>query len=1242
MDPLSITTSAITLIQAAGSITSSLCGFINQCRGAENRITSLCDELEGLTSGLEAIDRTLKGRNALDLALVEDDLWKQCELALDDCHVTLNSLGVLVQKIKETVKGKAWAWRVKAVVNLNVYGGELAAFRDKVHKSNWALQTMLQTINVSLSLRNNASQEAILFELDRLKSSIDEALRASVRPAGSFAHRPADYSDARVARNLKNLAQAARHFHSAASSTASTIRDGSRNGAPWQTYPGADVDVSLMGDLPSFRRERVEEYVREWRQHRRSSSSGLTSPSFTPAGEHTNKSRPRRRPRSPRLSTDLGSPRPLSFSGVAETVTVSGSVAGATVEDEEDDDVEFERLFLDGLEELAKDRIKERDFDKAIEFLQEAMKREVGSKSDNEAFRNLQVQLALCYLLQRRWEAADPIITGLAKNKAAVDAVVCNLLHSMALVHLSLYHFDKALTVCREALMAKKKLLKKEKIDADDYAQTQGLLVMIYEIKGDWMHAEVYHSQIPANFSYKHPKDEVEFVTMHPNMLFTVLGDNLPDFSSLVPKVTPGLHELDGSGPDTCPTSHPTAGLKRNNTYNGNSPLKVKFAQQLRYEADTSKIAYVPESESSAESSPVSSSDPSTNGDADDEVSPPTSPESASPIKRRFSRMFGGRRVQQQRAAKPPASPTVDHADVPSPVQDRSALRSGWLNTTLGFKRSRNRLRKAHRDEELGGVGKSKEFKLLYMERMTTENVGQVKDPEYRRQYWSPDSIGNSDTSAHEMDADNENDPTSGDEAPLAPVSKSGGGHGVFSPCVDALPENGFGDDNFTFKNRVPYVDIRGHRRRQPQLEDVQEESFMSDEDTEADMPESNPIVELSGDYVEYFESHRVFDPYLCRSDFEVEEYWDTAMRAKPSGVKSCNMVLESTSPSGMSFGEHEARVMLMLGDEPPALTSQETIIEATSASDRPKPGRKVRRAAVKQVDPLLQSISSVLVSLADITDAEGRHAVKLDLEIMALEFKNRFRDGLVYQDLQRAISSLENDAITVPENDNNDSGYESMGSETETEDAKEKPSSTAKRAAISNPRSPVADDTMALHDRPEKPRTQASLVSESCDPPPQTSPPKQTSQPRATQEPRLPLRKRFSFENGQDEVVDANDAVAALRAAVQSGEADAVQSAIKPSRAHTRFPISGKIQEKTVSDTAAIEHTALGSPQVTSYELTERKPIVLKGGNDFDRKQPTEISEEERTSSGLQGNEPRERVRNPPFHDAGEPLTTV
>jgi hypothetical protein len=79
---------------------------------------------------------------------VEDGLWRQSELSLMDCQVTLNELSVLVNKIKENASSRSFGWRVRAVVDMDLYGGDIATFRDKLHKSNWALQTMLHTITV--------------------------------------------------------------------------------------------------------------------------------------------------------------------------------------------------------------------------------------------------------------------------------------------------------------------------------------------------------------------------------------------------------------------------------------------------------------------------------------------------------------------------------------------------------------------------------------------------------------------------------------------------------------------------------------------------------------------------------------------------------------------------------------------------------------------------------------------------------------------------------------------------------------------------------------------------------------------------------------------------------------------------------------------------------------------------------------------------------------------------------------
>lgn len=78
------------------------------------------------------------------------ELWQRCEKALTDCLVTLSSLVALVNKIKDTTnpKGKGLRWRAKVVVDMSIHGDDLVAFREKIQKSNIALQTMLHTITL--------------------------------------------------------------------------------------------------------------------------------------------------------------------------------------------------------------------------------------------------------------------------------------------------------------------------------------------------------------------------------------------------------------------------------------------------------------------------------------------------------------------------------------------------------------------------------------------------------------------------------------------------------------------------------------------------------------------------------------------------------------------------------------------------------------------------------------------------------------------------------------------------------------------------------------------------------------------------------------------------------------------------------------------------------------------------------------------------------------------------------------
>lgn len=119
-------------------------------RSADSRITSLCDELSGLQTRLDAVQKTLEECRSRELAPVQPELWQRCDDALKDCLVTLSLLEVLVNKIKDrsSARGKGLRWRARVAVDLSIHGDDLAAFREKVQKSNIALQTMLHTITL--------------------------------------------------------------------------------------------------------------------------------------------------------------------------------------------------------------------------------------------------------------------------------------------------------------------------------------------------------------------------------------------------------------------------------------------------------------------------------------------------------------------------------------------------------------------------------------------------------------------------------------------------------------------------------------------------------------------------------------------------------------------------------------------------------------------------------------------------------------------------------------------------------------------------------------------------------------------------------------------------------------------------------------------------------------------------------------------------------------------------------------
>lgn len=146
MDPLSIAASAITLTDAVAKVY----GFFQSVHNADASFTGLCTELNNLKNYSQSIDRALRNweRYPMALAPIDQDVWKQSRNAISDSKQAIDDLDVLVKRIGGPVRSNSIFRRGKIAAELHLHTREIVAFRDKIHLSNLALQTLLQVINV--------------------------------------------------------------------------------------------------------------------------------------------------------------------------------------------------------------------------------------------------------------------------------------------------------------------------------------------------------------------------------------------------------------------------------------------------------------------------------------------------------------------------------------------------------------------------------------------------------------------------------------------------------------------------------------------------------------------------------------------------------------------------------------------------------------------------------------------------------------------------------------------------------------------------------------------------------------------------------------------------------------------------------------------------------------------------------------------------------------------------------------
>ncbi|KAI1439238.1 hypothetical protein GGR50DRAFT_9788 [Xylaria sp. CBS 124048] len=406
MDPLSITTSVITLIGAANNVYS----ILQSIRHADQALQSLVREVSTLNGFLRSIAEALEvcRSNPYALAHIDPVLWNESKVALSDCQETIDGLGlILVKEPKRPSRSNTLFRRARVAAELRSRAGDIASFREKVSMSNLSLQTLLQVINVSLSLRSNESHDIILRDLQELKDALKKSSQAAT---ASYSTIFLNEHDTRLVHHLKGLIRAAHEFHASASTTASTVMGSGETQPPPTEFGDDDARSVFPPSLPTMKRRQIETFLSQNRRMPRPSS-------------------------------------PVSFEKeedeIITTPTKDPNLPLKTCEDNPSHT--FNTILTRGISKMAERALQQLDLVKAKSLLKEALKWHGSSGSeDTNRRRRLHIQLALCSLLQGDRQEAQGLILDLVGSGAESDAVMHQLLYALALLQLHDLDFDGA------------------------------------------------------------------------------------------------------------------------------------------------------------------------------------------------------------------------------------------------------------------------------------------------------------------------------------------------------------------------------------------------------------------------------------------------------------------------------------------------------------------------------------------------------------------------------------------------------------------------------------------------------------------------------------------------------------------------------------------------------------------------------------------------------------------------------
>ncbi|KAI0400493.1 hypothetical protein F4802DRAFT_484036 [Xylaria palmicola] len=483
MDPLSITTSVITLLGAASNVYT----FLQSIRHADRGLQSLTREVSSLNGYLRSIETALEDcrGNPYALAHIDPALWKESKIALSDCQETLEELSTVFSEPKRPSRSNTLFRRARVAAELRSRAGDIASFREKISMSNLSLQTLLQVINVSLSLRSNESHDNILRDLKELKDALKKSSQAATV---SYSALFLNEQDTRLVHHLKGLIRAAQDFHTSASTTASTVAGSGETQPPPTDFGDDDARSGIQSRLPSVKIKQIETFLSETRRIARASTSASNE-----------------------RKDELVSPDPSEKS---EVVPETREVAASSHS--------FSTIFTSGFSKIAQRALQQLNLHKAEGLLREALKWYGSSGLDDTRHqRRLHTQLALCNLLQGNRQEAQGLILRLIDSSMERDTVAHQLLYALALLQLHELDFEGARENSKRLWEALQKMPDCTVLVANDAMK---LLATSYQESGDSLLADAIEAELPDLRLFEPVPKMVDFLVDCEELLITILG----------------------------------------------------------------------------------------------------------------------------------------------------------------------------------------------------------------------------------------------------------------------------------------------------------------------------------------------------------------------------------------------------------------------------------------------------------------------------------------------------------------------------------------------------------------------------------------------------------------------------------------------------------------------------------------------------------------------------------------------